>query len=568
MKQLMKYMRMVGVGASMLLPLVSSAKTIVISQASPLGGSTSEGKLEVIGGAKTSKLILSDLDLDADGDASDSVVLHLKHLNLRWNEKGKSYLLGWGKGKELRDQDHAECAVLIEKLVLSSGRPALKSETAISGFHLSGFSVKDDESVRVTGISAGETVYHQASILLKSGPERAFFIAPGKGSQWGLKAFDITLRVEVEEPQKVGGFQKGEHFRVYGLSRQNGEVFSLQVSGRADGSEFHFGEVIRTDLGFHANGMTAGLQQDVLYTLGEKRGNGKQSYVTATSMLGGDGGIVRTHMGAGKAVADEMSVDRTGKYLVASHYRSGVIQTFPILEDKTLGNQIQQLNETRKNGHYVEFSQDNKSVYIPYVKDQSALYQFSFSEQTGMLTPHDPKDAGAEGGPRHLYAHPRGTMLYSSNEQQMGVSAYKLDELGRVTHVQSVEPEVLSAGEEVKAKLNSSFLQASADGQFLFVGTRDRSDDDRDRITSYQVAEDGSVKKVSVVAYPYKIPWGCALSPDGNYLIVNSVAFGQSGGVHRICAFHINQQTGALREVASLPIVEQMFSILSVPSVL
>lgn len=552
----------------MLLPLVSSAKTVVISQASPAGGSVSEGKMEVIGGFKTSKIILSEIDLDSDGDASDSVVLHLKHLNLRWKEKEKNFMLGGGKGKELTAKEHAECAVLIEKLILSSGRPALKSETAIAGFHLSGFSAKDGESVRVTGIAEEEMVYKQASVLLKGGPERAFFIAPGEGSQWSLKAFDITLSVEVQDKDKVGAFQKGEHFQVYGLSRQNGEVFSLQASGRADGSQFRFGKATRTDLGFHANGMTKGMDQDVLYTLGHRLENGKEIYMKSASLLDDAGTIVKTYTGAGHAIADEMSVDRTGKYLVASHYRSGVIQSFPILEDKTLGNQIQQLDESRTSGHYVEFSQDNKSVYIPYVKDQTALYQFAFDETTGMLKAHDPKDIGAKGGPRHLYAHPSGTMVYSSNEQQMGVSAYRSDEVGRLTHAQSVDPEVLTPGEEVKAKLNSSFLQASADGRFLFVGTRDRSDDDRDRITSYQVAEDGSVKKVSVVAYPYKIPWGCALSPDGNYLIVNSVAFEQSGGVHRICAFHINQQTGALREVASLPIVEQMFSILSVPSVL
>jgi len=556
--------QMIGVFLFGVSPVLYGGGAIHISHASPIGGEISEGRLSMVSSDGESLIFLTDLDLDGDGDFSDKLELKLEHAKTVWSAEGEEYVAS--SGGMFQAGDVSKYSVSLGEVYLSGGDDgAVNFQPAFSGFRLSEFSQKK-ESVLVKETDHNNIRFYQSVTLLKGAPEKEFSMEPGEGSSWGVRAFDLVISVFPKKKKEALVFKEGERFQIHGLSRQNGEVFSVHAAGNSDGTQFEFGEPRRTDVGFHVNGMARSGEGDVLYMMGHRMKKGKELYFKGSSMLGRDGSIDITRIGAGKAIADEMSVDRTGRYLVASHYRRGIIQSFPILEDKTLGKQIQQMNDQRTKGHFVKFSRDNKSVYIPYVKDETALYQFSFDDATGEFTAYDPQNIGAEGGPRHLFAHPNGKMIYSSNEQQMGVSGYSVGADGRLEHVLTVDPGVLAKGEVVDAKLNSSFLAATADGQFLFVGTRDHSERDRDRITSYRVSENGSVQKVAELPFSYKIPWGCAVSPNGDYLIVNSVAFEETGGVHRLCAFFINQKDGSLKEVASIPIVEQMFSILSVPN--
>ncbi|MEO1087891.1 MAG: beta-propeller fold lactonase family protein, partial [Acidobacteriota bacterium] len=99
------------------------------------------------------------------------------------------------------------------------------------------------------------------------------------------------------------------------------------------------------------------------------------------------------------------------------------VDVYEVDEKGMVGERVAGLAEGRRNAHCVRPSPDNRFVYIPYVKETSAILQYRFDAETGALSPLSPKNANPpEGtGPRHLAYHPTLPIVYFSNEQHLGV---------------------------------------------------------------------------------------------------------------------------------------------------
>jgi 6-phosphogluconolactonase (cycloisomerase 2 family) len=80
-------------------------------------------------------------------------------------------------------------------------------------------------------------------------------------------------------------------------------------------------------------------------------------------------------------------LDREENFLLGANYREGVIDVYQLDENHIPTTHVSSLNEGRKNAHCVLLSPDNRFVYIPYVKDTNALFQYQFNEGTGAITP-------------------------------------------------------------------------------------------------------------------------------------------------------------------------------------
>jgi len=82
----------------------------------------------------------------------------------------------------------------------------------------------------------------------------------------------------------------------------------------------------------------------------------------------------------------------------------------------------------KSEAHCILTTPDNKFVYVPYVKGNNAIYQYRFDAESGQMTALEPKNANPpEGtGPRHMSYHPTKPVVYFSNEQHLGVSAYDI----------------------------------------------------------------------------------------------------------------------------------------------
>jgi 6-phosphogluconolactonase (cycloisomerase 2 family) len=248
-----------------------------------------------------------------------------------------------------------------------------------------------------------------------------------------------------------------------------------------------------------------------------------------------------------------LATDRAGRFLLGCDYGSGKVDVYPLDTAGLPGQRVHGLDEGRKEAHCVLPSPDNRSVYIPYVKQNNALLQYAFDPATGGLTPLDPKDVGppADSGPRHLVYHPRLPLVYFSEEQALGVSIYRRAEDGRITFWQrsrAVPAEWKSAG------LSSSDVVITPDGRHLYTGIRG-PDESTNVIACYAVGDDGSLTPRGIVPAD-KTPWGMALSPDGRFLAVTGYG-SASLMLYAIAA------DGGLARSATLPWDEQIKDVLA-----
>jgi 6-phosphogluconolactonase len=186
--------------------------------------------------------------------------------------------------------------------------------------------------------------------------------------------------------------------------------------------------------------------------------------------------------------------------------------------------------------------QDGKNLYIPYVKNNLALLQYSYDGDSGKISPLEPKNANPpEGtGPRHMAYHPTLPMVYFSNEQGVGLSVYHRQANGQLKIKQDIN--ILPQGMS-KIGLSASDLLITPDGKFLFAGLRGHKQN-FDHISRYRVLEDGRAEFLGLTKAE-KVPWALTLSPDGKYLMV-SATLGSSLNAYRILP------GGNLQEVDSL----------------
>ncbi len=220
-----------------------------------------------------------------------------------------------------------------------------------------------------------------------------------------------------------------------------------------------------------------------------------------------------------------LSLDRTKRFLLGVDYSGGHVDVYAIDDHGMPSKCVASLNENRRNAHCVLPSLDNRFVYIPYVKDTNALFQYSFDAKTGALTPLEPKNVEPpkgpefpEGtGPRHMAYHPSRPIVYFSNEQLPGASVYQIANSGNLDLRQ-----ICRAFEKDQdlTGLSSSDIAITPDGWFLFVGVRGHRQN-LDRIARFRVLVSGELELLGLTPAD-AVPWGMTLSPSGEYLLVTA----------------------------------------------
>ena len=336
------------------------------------------------------------------------------------------------------------------------------------------------------------------------------------------------LEVTAEEP-----------FQVYAPSRSTNQVWVIEAKPTADGT-LTLAVKEKIGLDFSPATITSHPEKPIVYVTTNRGKDG--SAPGAAISLNGDGTKENLTPFEGAHGYSYLSLDRGSRFLLGCNYGDGFVDVYSLEENGRVGDLVSTLNEGRKNAHCVLPSPDNRSIYIPYVKDTNALYQYHFDPETGALSPMETLNAEPpEGtGPRHLAYHPTLPVLYFSNEQHLGVSVYDRAESGLLTIRQVCDLTGPKAPEE---GVSSSDILITPDGRFLFAGIRGHKHE-FDFISRYEVLENGEVKHLGLTPAD-KIPWGLALSPDGNYLLATGF---QNGS---LMAYRIGEE-GDLERVATL----------------
>ncbi|MEO1990735.1 MAG: beta-propeller fold lactonase family protein [Pirellulales bacterium] len=215
-------------------------------------------------------------------------------------------------------------------------------------------------------------------------------------------------------------------------------------------------------------------------------------------------------------------VDRTGQFFLSTSYRDGHLDVYSINESGCVGEHICHQDVPGTFAHCITTDPSNRFLYVPCVKEHNGLYQFSFNEKTGDVQPLNPFNAKPPAlfGPRHLAHHPKLPVLYSSNEQQLGVSVYAIEPNGQLNamhHVMSLpRRSPYTRGER---GMHASDLVVTDDGRYLFLAVRDFVGD-ADSVFTFRIHADGRLSQIARKQVG-DIPWSLAVSPDQSVLLVS-----------------------------------------------
>jgi 6-phosphogluconolactonase len=239
-----------------------------------------------------------------------------------------------------------------------------------------------------------------------------------------------------------------------------------------------------------------------------------------------------------------LTVDKTGRAVVAVNYASGSVVLLPIKEDGRLAEvsafverQGSSVNPTLQSGphpHSVKVSADNRfAIVADRGTDQVAVYRLDALK--GALTPNEPPYATVKpgSGPRHLDIHPNGKFVYVINELQNSVTAFDYDAAkGVLKEVQTVPtlPKDF-AGNNLPADIH-----VHPSGKFLYGSNRGH-----DSIAVFQIdRKTGALKPLEHIPTQGRSPRGFGIDPTGSYLIAANQTTGN------LVVFRIDRKTGRL----------------------
>jgi 6-phosphogluconolactonase len=244
-----------------------------------------------------------------------------------------------------------------------------------------------------------------------------------------------------------------------------------------------------------------------------------------------------------------VSVDSTGKWLLAANYRSGNATVFPIQADGSLGaaasvvqHQGSSIHPERQAGphaHCVIPDPGNRYALVADLGlDRIMLYHFDTTH--GMLTPNDPPWAASRpgAGPRHLTFHPNGRFFYSVNELDSTVIAWTYDATrGALQELQTLT----TLPSDFAGVSYVAHVQVTPSGRFLYVSNRGH-----DSLAVFAIDESGALTPVAHAPTLGQWPRHFALDPTGKLLL----AANQYSNT--VVSFRVDPNTGLLTHTGAV----------------
>ncbi len=276
------------------------------------------------------------------------------------------------------------------------------------------------------------------------------------------------------------------------------------------------------------------------------------------------GGITKNGTVSPDDPAAFLATDRSGKYLLSSHYQGGHAAVHPIGDGGAVGGPPIEWLATDAGAHAMQTDPSNKFAFVPHiarlndnvlepVKDApgpNVIFQFRFDENTGRLTPNAAPRVEQEDliGPRHYCFHPTMDILYFSDEQGCSVTGYRLDtSTGTLSPFQTIT----TLPDGYTGRNTCSQIQISSSGRFLYIPNRGHNS-----IAGFSV--DQSTGRLSAIGQvsTEAVPSAFSLDPEGKFLF----AAGSASG--RLASYRIDGDTGSLTHLETYPVGERPMWVL------
>ena len=239
-----------------------------------------------------------------------------------------------------------------------------------------------------------------------------------------------------------------------------------------------------------------------------------------------------------------LSVEQTGRYVLAANYMGGNVCMLPIQDEGRLapatdivqheGASVNPQRQMEPHAHSINLDPTNRyAIAADLGIDKLMIYQLDLAG--GKLKPHHPPwtqiEAGS--GPRHLDFHPSGAYAYLINELGSTITALAYNEAqGTLETLQTIS----TLPEDFKGNNSTADVHVSPDGKFLYGSNRGHNS-----IAIFAI--DQASGKLTVVGHEStqgKTPRNFAIDPTGAFLLA------ANQDTDNVVIFRIDPQAGAL----------------------
>ena len=350
------------------------------------------------------------------------------------------------------------------------------------------------------------------------------------------------------------GFKYTKRGAPVGQSQSNGIYVSRFQSATGEASEPKLAVEIRNPsfLALHPN-------RRYLYSVSEDPlsvgpYNDKGSFISAYAIDPATGKLTLLNtVPSGGTSTCYVSLDPSGKYLLAASFGSGTVTVLHVREDGSLGSQAALVQHTGHSvdphyqagphAHSFDVSPDGRfAVTADLGTDKLTIYRFD--PATGRVTPNDArfvevKPPGA--GPRHFVFAPNGRFGYLISEMSGILTAYAWDSTrGRLTEMQATDTMPADFNDDKNAQALNSFhsaeVQLHPNGKYLYESNRGP-----DTISVFAVHPvQGTLTPIQQVSTRGLMPRHFAIDPTGSYL------FAANQASDDVVIFRIEDGTGRI----------------------
>lgn len=241
-----------------------------------------------------------------------------------------------------------------------------------------------------------------------------------------------------------------------------------------------------------------------------------------------------------------VTVDKTGKWVIAANYTGGSFSVTPVNGDGSLGADKQLIQHSGKSinkerqekahVHTTVLTADNKHLLVADLGiDKLMVYDFDAANGTATLNEKASVTVSGGSGPRHVAIHPSQKFVYLTEELSGTVAAFNFDADSKLKLFQTIS----AVPENYKGSLGGADIHVSADGKFLYASNRGELND----LVIFSIdAATGVLKLAGHQSTLGLKPRNFNFDPSGNFLLVANQES------NSIIIFSVNHETGLLTD--------------------
>ena len=313
----------------------------------------------------------------------------------------------------------------------------------------------------------------------------------------------------------------------------------------------------------NASFLTVDQAKKVVYAVSEHQGSVNKIMAYAIDPLTGYLTLLNDQDTGGEG-AVHVALERSGKWAFVANFDSQLVNVFPLMADGKLGASAGSAL-TCNNPHGVFPEPSGKGVYVPCLL-ANMVWQFTFTPQTGKLTPKVPIVLPEKPGPRHMDISEDGRFAYLVKEVTQTISVYSIDTNTGLLIEPALQADVSTLPTSVKPDNKALRGRAAAIAlhpslKTLYVTTRlDKGTPDplnpsqyvfdqtvlEGYLTTLSVALDGKLTFVASEKVNRE-PRGMSIDPAGRYLLVSGV----SAETDNLLSFTVDGTSGMLTKASA-----------------